>query len=94
MKVLKWIILILLVLGLTILIGEFIFISSTKPNTVNSSQKIFEIKRLLNEPIIANNLHPSLAEETRANGYKNINGPTLIKVPSIRGGSLVEESKR
>lgn len=46
-----------------------------------SSKWSFYIERIMDEPIITDQLHPLLTEETKAFGYTNINGPTLIRVP-------------
>ncbi|MEM6802972.1 MAG: hypothetical protein AAF696_16300 [Bacteroidota bacterium] len=41
----------------------------------------FEVKRLLDQPIIHTALHPRLQKEATKTGYPNINGPSLIRVP-------------
>jgi len=40
-----------------------------------------EVTRLPNQPIISTKIHPMLVAEADSFGYRNINGPSLIKVP-------------
>ena len=41
----------------------------------------FNYQRISDSPIITTESHPMLLSESESFGYKNINGPTLIKVP-------------
>ncbi len=53
------------------------------PEDVNSvEQSAFEVKRMPNNPIVRPGMDARMNEEARHYGYVNINGPSLIRVPS------------
>ena len=49
---------------------------------VDTTTKLFDVRRLPNNPIITEQTDPFLREESARYGYVNINGPSLIRVPS------------
>lgn len=82
MRFLKWIFLSIVSLTILLIFAGFIFLSSLKPKFVEASDQIFEVRRIMDDPVIDESLHPALLVETEEFGYTNINGPSLIKVPS------------
>ncbi|MFT6809042.1 MAG: hypothetical protein ACJA01_002274 [Saprospiraceae bacterium] len=84
MKYIKRFLLLIFLLLIIAAIYVFYFTNSIKP-TINSSEKNpyeFSVNRILDEPIIHKSSHQLLEEETASIGYANINGPSLIRVPS------------
>lgn len=73
---------IIIILVLTFFIGKWLIQKSVEvrmsdvPFTTE-----FEAARLLDSPIIDTQLHLKLIEEAERYGYKNVNGPSLIRVP-------------
>lgn len=70
-------------MGLAIGLGGFIFTNALKPKVkaVSDQSPSFEVTRLSDQPIISTEMHHMLVAEADSFGYRNINGPSLIKVP-------------
>jgi len=49
---------------------------------ITAASPTIEAARLTDQPIISTDMHPMLIAEADSIGYRNINGPSLIKVPS------------
>jgi hypothetical protein len=67
------------VLGLVILLALFLCQTTENISPVRPS---FSVIRLPDNPIIYPDMDARMAEETRRYGYININGPSLVRVPS------------
>lgn len=59
-----------------------ILLLSRQEDSRHPSAPSFMVKRLPNNPIIYSSMDARMAEELRRYGYININGPSLIRVPS------------
>lgn len=83
MKTLKKILVGIFAIVLLCAIGIYLFLQSIHPITAEGQNAMtkFTATRISNSPIIHTSLHPRLKEESAKEGYININGPSLIKVP-------------
>ena len=77
--------------GIALLVGTLAFgwwlsvISSpslSSDTEVVMDAGVFEARRLPGNPILRHTMDPRLVEEAQAYGYVNINGPSLIRVPT------------
>jgi len=71
----------LITLSLIFGIAGYFYLESFKPSYTFESRAQIRTTKLIDNPIISVDLHPSLKAESDSLGYTNINGPSLIRVP-------------
>ncbi len=90
MKLLRKLVFIFFVIVLLASAILLFYVQSLKPELASPSETtlLFQAERMSDQPIIHVDLHPRLKQEAEKEGYININGPNLIRVPDWVENSL------